>query len=67
MFIRAYLRASTREQNAERAKGLLQEFADAHNQLIGTYYVETESGAKLERPELMRKMSTVRVERCDTC
>lgn len=51
--VRAYLRASTNEQDATRAKGELKEFAKKHNKRIAHYYVENESGAKLERPELM--------------
>ena len=54
MIIRAYLRASTREQNAERAKESLELFAEQHKQRITTFYTENVSGAKLERPELMR-------------
>lgn len=57
MFIRAYLRASTSEQNAERAKQSLINFAADHNQKIASFYVENESGATLHRPELMRLIS----------
>src|SRR5690554_5428022 len=57
MFIRAYLRASTSEQNAERAKQSLINFATDHNQRIASFYVENESGATLNRPELMRLIS----------
>ncbi|TBT60465.1 hypothetical protein D5E77_24720 [Vibrio parahaemolyticus] len=35
MFIRAYLRASTTGQDAERAKNELQAFAHEHNVRIG--------------------------------
>ncbi len=52
MFVRAYLRASTQEQNAERARQSLIEFAASHNLLIAKFYVENESGAKLDRPKL---------------
>ncbi|TMO28249.1 recombinase family protein [Pseudoalteromonas sp. S4741] len=54
MFIRAYLRASTQEQNAGRARESLIQFAKQHNQRIATFYVENISGATLQRPELMR-------------
>ena len=37
-----------------RARESLQQFADSHGQRITTYYVENVSGARLERPELMR-------------
>lgn len=54
MFIRAYLRASTSEQDANRAKSLLEQFAKESNHKIASWFVENESGAKAERPELMR-------------
>lgn len=54
MFIRAYLRASTREQDAERARETLVQFAGQHGQRIAAFYVENMSGATLQRPELMR-------------
>ena len=54
MFIRAYLRASTKEQDATRAKAALDAFAKSKGQVIASYYIENESGATLQRPELMR-------------
>ncbi|MBF3576674.1 recombinase family protein [Burkholderia pseudomallei] len=54
MFIRAYLRASTKEQDASRAKNDLIEFAKERGLQIAAFYVENESGASLERPELFR-------------
>ncbi|MBG13049.1 MAG: hypothetical protein CL553_07830 [Alcanivorax sp.] len=54
MFVRAYLRASTEDQNAERAKRELKDFAREHGQRIAAYYVENVSGATLDRPELQR-------------
>ena len=54
MFIRAYLRASTKEQDAKRAKSELIEFANAHGHKIAAFYIENESGATLERPQLMQ-------------
>lgn len=59
-FVRAYLRASTLEQNAERAKAMLDEFAQSHNVIICNYYIENESGAHLERPELFRLLNDSR-------
>ncbi len=50
----AYLRASTKEQNADRAKGSLQQFASEHDLVISTFFTENESGASLQRPELFR-------------
>ncbi|MER9221920.1 recombinase family protein [Mesorhizobium sp. M0644] len=57
MFIRAYLRASTSEQNAERAKSDLVAFAAERGLTIAGFYPENESGAKLARPELFRLLS----------
>lgn len=54
MFVRAYLRASTREQDASRARSALEQFADNHGQCIACEYLENESGAKADRPELLR-------------
>lgn len=54
MFIRAYLRASTKEQDAERAKQSLIDFAESKGHKIAAFYTENVSGAKLERPELNR-------------
>lgn len=53
-FVRAYLRASTSEQDANRAKAQLEEFAAQHCLQIAAWYTENESGATLARPELMR-------------
>jgi len=50
----AYLRASTKEQNADRAKSSLQKFASEHDLVISTFFTENESGASLQRPELFR-------------
>lgn len=49
-----YLRASTNEQDAERAKNDLVKFASEHGLRSPIWHVENESGAKLERPELFR-------------
>ncbi len=54
MFIRAYLRASTQDQDAERARTQLEAFAQERGLHIAAWYVENESGAKLDRPELFR-------------
>lgn len=53
-FVRAYLRASTSEQDANRAKAQIEEFATQHGLQIAAWYTENESGATLARPELMR-------------
>lgn len=57
MFIRAYLRASTKEQDAGRARADLQAFASERGLKIAAYYMENESGASLQRPELFRLLS----------
>ncbi|MDK9838857.1 recombinase family protein [Klebsiella michiganensis] len=49
-----YLRASTTQQDATRAKGQLDEFATANGMTISSYFTENESGASLKRPELFR-------------
>lgn len=55
-FVRAYLRASTLEQDAARAKQQLESFAADRGLEIASYYIENVSGAQLERPELMRML-----------
>ncbi|WP_305843178.1 recombinase family protein [Photobacterium leiognathi] len=52
MLIRAYLRASTTEQDALRAKEELKAFGVKFGSRIAGYYIENQSGTKLERPEL---------------
>lgn len=54
MRVYPYLRASTDEQNAERAKSELMQFAETHSLKISTWFIENESGATLKRPELFR-------------
>ncbi|KAF1003840.1 MAG: putative transposon Tn552 DNA-invertase bin3 [Pseudomonas sp.] len=57
MMIRAYLRASTVEQDASRAKDQLKTFAAEHGHRVAGWYMENESGATLERPELFRLLA----------
>jgi len=57
MFIRAYLRASTEDQDASRARGQLDTFAKDQGQPIASWYVENASGATPDRPELRRLLS----------
>lgn len=57
MMVRAYLRASTSEQDASRARSQLVAFAAERGLKIAAWYVENESGAKLARPELFRLLS----------
>lgn len=54
MFVRAYLRASTAGQNANRALAALKAFAADHDLTIAATYRENESGTQRQRPELMR-------------
>lgn len=60
MFVRAYLRASTNEQDATRARQQLEDFAQDHGLTIAAFYVENESGASLARPELFRLLADAR-------
>jgi len=54
MFIRAYLRASTLEQDAHRAKETLKAFVANYDKRIASFYIENKSGNSLQRPELLR-------------
>ena len=56
-YVRAYLRASTDEQDATRARDQLKAFAAERGLSIASWYVENESGAKLARPELFRLLA----------
>ena len=55
--IYGYLRASTDEQDAKRAKEQLEQFANEMGFKIACWFIENESGAKLERPELFRLLN----------
>ncbi|MDX5979609.1 recombinase family protein [Vreelandella alkaliphila] len=57
MFIRAYLRASTTDQDSMRAAKMLDSFAAQHSQKIACRYVENDSGANANRVELRRLLS----------
>jgi len=52
--IYAYLRASTKEQDANRGKKVLEDFAQNVSRSISGWFAENESGATLKRPELFR-------------
>jgi DNA invertase Pin-like site-specific DNA recombinase len=54
MYIFGYLRASTSDQNAKRAQNALQEFVQQKGHRVAGWYIENESGASLQRPELLR-------------
>ena len=51
---RCYLRASTDAQDATRARSAVEAFAADHGLTIAGWFIENESGAKLQRPELFR-------------
>lgn len=52
--IYAYLRASTKEQDANRGKKVLEDFSQNVSRSISGWFAENESGATLKRPELFR-------------
>ena len=54
MMIRAYLRASTKKQDALRAREGLKVFAKERNHQVAAFYSENISGVVKNRPELMR-------------
>lgn len=57
MYVRAYLRASTKSQDASRARDDLFRFAAERGLTIAASYVENESGASLARPELFKLLA----------
>lgn len=54
MRVYAYLRASTKDQDADRAKKQLIEFSNTSKIKISSWFIENETGTKLNRPELFR-------------
>lgn len=60
MFIRSYLRASTIEQDANRANAALEQFAAEHGHLVANTYTENISGTEADRPELLRLLKDAR-------
>ena len=56
MTIRIYVRASTKDQDAERALADLLQFSQSYGNQYNTY-IENYSGTKLERPELSRLLN----------
>lgn len=55
-----YLRASTDDQDATRARDTLNQFAQQHQLVNVEHYVENFSGAKLERPQLTRLIAAAK-------
>jgi hypothetical protein len=62
MFVRAYLRASTDDQDANRARDQLQAFAAERGLTIAAWYVENESGA-IGGPPTWADLSASGIER----
>jgi DNA invertase Pin-like site-specific DNA recombinase len=58
---RCYLRASTDAQNPNRAREQVEAFAKDHGLVVAGWFVEQESGAMLQRPELFRLISDSQV------
>ncbi|WP_045422883.1 recombinase family protein [Vibrio jasicida] len=54
MYIFGYLRASTNDQSAKRAQNTLLAFLQEKGRRVAGWYIENESGASLQRPELLR-------------
>ncbi|STD30723.1 Putative transposon Tn552 DNA-invertase bin3 [Edwardsiella tarda] len=52
MRVWGYLRASTKEQDVDRALNELENFAQSHALKVSKYFKENESGASLQRPQL---------------
>ncbi len=52
--IYGYLRASTKKQDANRARSQLEIFCKGRGLKVSAFFVENESGSKLDRPELFR-------------
>ncbi len=61
MYIFGYLRASTNDQNAKRAQNTLLQFAQQKGHRVAGWYIENESGASLQRPELLRLLDDAAV------
>ena len=54
MRVYGYLRASTKEQDADRAKNELTDFAYKKGIKVSSWFTENETGTKFDRPELFR-------------
>lgn len=62
-----YLRASTRDQDALRAKASLEAFVTEKGLTVAGVYSENVSGTKLDRPELMRLLDAAQPDECIVC
>lgn len=54
MRVYAYLRASTKKQDVERAKQEIADFCRDKKIMVSAWFFESESGTKLKRPELFK-------------
>ena len=52
--IRAYLRASTTDQDASRARRALKSFVASHGERVASWYIDNASGRRVDRDELRR-------------
>jgi len=57
MYIFGYLRASSQDQDATRAQNTLKQFLDERNLRAASWYIENQSGASLQRPQLLRLLN----------
>lgn len=62
-----YLRASTKDQDALRAKATLDAFVAGKGLTVAGVYSENISGTKLDRPELMRLLDVAQPGECVVC
>ncbi|WP_338660653.1 recombinase family protein [Pseudomonas bubulae] len=62
-----YLRASTKDQDALRAKASLDAFVTEKGLVVAGVYSENISGTKLDRPELMRLLDAAQSGECIVC
>ncbi|UVL15907.1 recombinase family protein [Pseudomonas atacamensis] len=62
-----YLRASTKDQDALRAKASLDAFVTSKGLVIADVYSENISGTRLDRPELMRLLEAAQPGECVVC
>lgn len=62
-----YLRASTKDQDAMRAKASLESFAKSKGLVVANIYSENISGTKLHRPELIRLLDAAQPGECILC
>lgn len=64
MRIYPYLRASTKDQDANRAMSAIQQFASDNQVTLSRVFIENESGAKLDRPQLFNLLDTAEAGDC---